>query len=240
MFAVKSSEELKKLRAKATELESSMKEISIANQRERKRLAIKHSSLSQQSHSQHSVTTSDCVIERNESLRRQLMSLASKQKTLLQCFKTQKDLVGKLERETNLQAQGRIEKDETSQCIPGTERSRGTRQTTAAIPNLVQHLKPQQVSKNVQPQKQQPLLSQHPLPIFNAKTVNTEQPPPPTTSITSSSRNTSHVELAVPVPLLTLIQHQFIEPDNNCLSLVLMVSGDQMVITLSQSAYYST
>ena len=160
-------EELKKLRDKATELESSLKEISTANQAERKRLATAaHTSLSQPQHSQ----SQGCgVVEGSEHLRRQLLSLAGRQKTLLQCFNTQKELVEKLDKvpvQTPLQCEAESGKSKESSCMRSKKVSLGH---SAAIPNLLQHLNhqiPGQVetmkSKLPQPSTQQQQLHVHP------------------------------------------------------------------------------
>ena len=213
-YAGKSAEELKKLQAVASELESSLKEISTANQMERKRLASAHSTLCRQSQQSRGGERGS-----NDSLRRQLMSLASRQKTLLQCFKTQRDVAERLARATVLKPQ---ERRENPLCRSGD--SRKIIRQSAAIPNLVQHLKPQDsgLDKASKSSVQQPVLCP---PIDKSvKTVPTQQPPTAsTTTASTSTGGRSQAVLAVPVPLQTLIQHQFIQPGTNCLSCVLMV-----------------
>ena len=122
-----------------------MKEISIANQVERKRLATLHSSLSQQSQSQ-----TGRVAEGSQSLRQELLGLAARQKTLLQCFKVQKEVIEKLDTLLVQCKDWKSDKTLTSavhaaelkgKLGPGpAKRPSGP---SAAIPNLLQHLKPQ-------------------------------------------------------------------------------------------------
>ena len=122
-----------------------MKEISIANQAERKRLATLHSSLSQQSQSQ-----TGRVTDGSQSLRQELLSLAARQKTLLQCFKVQKEVMEKLDTLLVQCKDWKSDKTLTSavhaaelegKLGPGpAKRLSGP---SAAIPNLLQHLKPQ-------------------------------------------------------------------------------------------------
>ena len=126
------------------DIESCLREISAANQSERKRLASDASSLSQQS-SQSGVTVGGS----SESLRQRLTSLAARQKTLLQCFKTQKEVVEKLrnfekEREKLEGMSGRI--SGAAGKLPHSCEQDGDsaqrRGPSAAIPNLLKHLKP--------------------------------------------------------------------------------------------------
>ena len=128
-----SSGELQKFKAKSEEIETSLKEISTANQAERRRLASAHSSLSQQS-------SSDSCAESSQHLRRQLTSLATRQKTLLQCFRRQKEVVEIIETLSATQRVGgsgaEPERNGESRKMPGP---------LAAIPNLLQHLKFQPV-----------------------------------------------------------------------------------------------
>lgn len=129
------------MKTKLVEIESSLRDISAAHQAERKRLASAHSSLSQQQ-SQSSQTGTVVIGESSESLRRQLTSLANRQKTLLQCFKTQRDVAEKLEE----LSQRLREEGEILHCSSEPERVTGDsiqrRGPTAAIPNLLQHLRP--------------------------------------------------------------------------------------------------
>ena len=115
--------ELQRLKITSTEIEASLKEISTANQTERKRLVSAHHSLSQQTQNSG---------QSNQSLRTQLTSLAARQKTLLECYKSQKEVVQRLEALVHHHERGRAE------C----ERNETWGHSTAAIPNLLQHLKP--------------------------------------------------------------------------------------------------
>ena len=105
-----------------------------------------HSSLSQQSQSPAR------VVEDSQSIRQQLLSLAARQKRLLQCFKTQKELAEKLEKVSarcKFQACGK--EMAPASCVSVLEKSREKVESglvkpsslSAAIPNLLQHLKPQ-------------------------------------------------------------------------------------------------
>ena len=162
-----SSEEVKKMKNKTTEIEASLKEISTANQTERKRLAMAYSSLSQPTQSQTS------LVEGSQNIRQRLLSLADRQKTLLQCFKTQKDVTDKLEK---VLAQCKLWADSKAVGSVDSKKSRKKPSVvppgiSAAIPNLLQHLKPQQW-KDTPTQSQAQL---HPLTSTQLATINTQQ-----------------------------------------------------------------
>ena len=74
---------------RAAEIETHLKAIGLSNQTERKRLAAAHATLSKE-HSQEEVTKG------SQSIRLQLINLASKQKQLLQCFVKQKEITSQL------------------------------------------------------------------------------------------------------------------------------------------------
>ena len=118
--------ELQRLKITSTEIEASLKEISTANQTERKRLVSAHHSLSQQTQNSG---------QSNQSLRTQLTSLAARQKTLLECYKSQKEVVQRLEVLVHRHERGRAECERN-------ESGKTWGHSTAAIPNLLQHLKP--------------------------------------------------------------------------------------------------
>ena len=128
------------MQTQSSDVESSLREISAANQAKRRRLASTHSSLSQ--HSQSGLSVGDS----SESLRRQLTSLAARQKTLLQCFKTQKEVVKKLEALSHRLTGEAVAFPYSSE--PGAGDSAQKRGPSAAIPNLLKHLKPQQNTSN--------------------------------------------------------------------------------------------
>lgn len=156
------------MKNKTTEIEASLKEISTANQTERKRLAMAYSSLSQPPQSQTS------MVEGSQNIRQRLLSLADRQKTLLQCFKTQKDVTDKLEK---VLAQCKLWADSKVVSSVDSKKSRKKLDSSvvppgisAAIPNILQHLKPQ-------PLKATPTQSQtqlHPLTSTQLAAINTQ------------------------------------------------------------------
>ena len=156
-----------------------MKEISNANQAERKRLAAVHSSLSQQTQSQPS-----CVAEGSQSLRQKLLGLAARQKILLQCFKVQKEVVEKLDK-LLVQCKDQAVETTSTSAVHATELegslgpgpAKRPSGPSAAIPNLLQHLKPQPLQES-QRQCQSKILkssahqSHHQLHPSNTRTQN--------------------------------------------------------------------
>lgn len=167
-----SSEEVKKMTNKTSEIEAFLKEISTANQTERKRLAMACSSLSQPGRSQTN------VVEGSQNIRQRLLSLADRQKTLLQCFKTQKEVTDKLDM---VLAQCKLQAD--SKPVGSVDSKKSQKKLdcgvvkpssiSAAIPNLLQHLKPQQLKDTPnQSQAHPPTSSQ----LATPNTTNTHQP----------------------------------------------------------------
>ena len=127
------------LQERASDIERYLKAIGQANQNARKELAVAHASLSQ-SHSQQEVA------ERSQSLRGQLLSLAAKQKQLLQCFVQQKEISSKLskllkkhrERKANQPFENHSGNKFTQ---VGTSTGSIPTNVSAALPNLAKHLK---------------------------------------------------------------------------------------------------
>ena len=169
---VYSSEEVKKMKNKTTEIEASLKEISTANQTERKRLAMAYSSLSQPPQSQTS------VVEGSQNIRQRLLSLADRQKTLLQCFKTQKDVTDQLEK---VLAQCKLWADSKAVSSVDSKKSQKKLDSSvvppgisAAIPNILQHLKPQPLKAiPTQSQAQLHSLTSTQLAAINTQPTNT-------------------------------------------------------------------
>lgn len=131
------------LQERASDIERHLKAIGLANQNTRKELAAAHATLSQ-SYSQQEIA------ERSKSLRGQLLSLATKQKQLLQCFVQQKEISRKLrkllEKHQKRNAnQFSVDPSGTATQIKFTQV--GTRtgsipaNVSAALPNLAKHLK---------------------------------------------------------------------------------------------------
>lgn len=131
------------LQERASDIEQHLKAIGLANQNTRKELAAAHATLSQ-SYSQQEIA------ERSKSLRGQLLSLATKQKQLLQCFVQQKEISRKLrkllEKHQKRNAnQPSVDPSGTTTQIKFTQV--GTRtgsipaNVSAALPNLAKHLK---------------------------------------------------------------------------------------------------
>ena len=194
------SEKLRKLRDKAAEIECSLKAISAANQAERKRLATAHhTSLTQQSQSQLDVSAEAVTVMEgdSQSIRQQLLSLATRQKRLLQCFRTQKEVTERL---------GRLSEQCKSQTIDvvsglgsrgleGEKRQGGlgagpakSSRLSAAIPNLSQHLRPP---------LQQSLVSQttQSRSKFNVATSqHSRQPPLTVTGAQATPATSTHVQ----------------------------------------------
>ena len=136
---VASSTAVDSLRERAADIDRQLKAISLANQNARKKLAAAHASLSQ-GHSQQEIA------EESQSLHGQLLSLAAKQKQLLQCCVQQKEITSKL---STLLEKWR-EKSNQQHTNPslakstgvGTQSGRVPTNISAALPNLAKHLKP--------------------------------------------------------------------------------------------------
>lgn len=107
------------LQSRVAEVEQNLKMIGQANQSERKRLA---SALSQD-------TSQPEVMEQSRSLRQELVTLAGRQKQLLQCFVKQKEIASRL---SKLHEKSRQRYSAT--VVPPN--------VSATLPNLVQHLRP--------------------------------------------------------------------------------------------------
>ena len=128
------------LRERAADLDRQLKAISLANQNARKKLAAAHASLSQ-GHSQQEIA------EESQSLHRQLLSLAAKQKQLLQCCVKQKEIASKLSRLHEKQREKNRQQPTDPSSVKSTTRV-GTQGScvptniSVALPNLTQHLKP--------------------------------------------------------------------------------------------------
>jgi len=132
------------LQERASDIERHLKAIGLANQNTRKELAAAHATLSQSCSQQE-------IAERSKSLRGQLLSLATKQKQLLQCFVQQKEISRKLrkllEKHQKRNAnQPSVDPSGTTTQIKFTKV--GTRtgssipaNVSAALPNLAKHLK---------------------------------------------------------------------------------------------------
>ena len=124
------------LRERAADLDRQLKAISLANQNARKKLAAAHASLSH-GHSQQEIA------EESQSLHRQLLSLAAKQKQLLQCCVKQKEIASKLS--TLHEKQNRQQPTDPSSVKSttrvGTQSSCVPTNISVALPNLAQHLK---------------------------------------------------------------------------------------------------
>ena len=128
------------LRERAADLDQQLKAISLTNQNARKTLAAAHASLSR-GHSQQEIA------KESQSLHRQLLSLAAKQKQLLQCCVKQKEIASKLstlcekQREQNSQHPTNPSLVKSTTRL-GTQGSCVPTNISVALPNLTQHLKP--------------------------------------------------------------------------------------------------
>lgn len=131
------------LQERASDIERHLKAIGLANQNTRKELAAAHATLSQSCSQQE-------IAERSKSLRGQLLSLATKQKQLLQCFVQQKEISRKLRKllekhQKSNANQPSVDPSGTTTQIKFTQV--GTRtgsipaNVSAALPNLAKHLK---------------------------------------------------------------------------------------------------
>lgn len=138
-------------RKRATTLEENLKTASHTNQVERKRLAAAHSELLSQCNSQEEVS------EGSQPIKARLLQLAGKQKQLLECFKTQKEinmLLSKFEETSKLVSRSLADPSQMSGLVSNTDIAGGGRSSSsgvvarvanpltlsAALPNLVQHL----------------------------------------------------------------------------------------------------
>ena len=143
-----SGDELKKIQNKAATIAHQLKAISVANQAERKKLASEHSNLSQ---SQSQVE----MMEHGQSIRQQLLNLANRQKKLLQCFRTEKEVNKKLntlcqqqkqqqqqQKQASLQSTTQLQETSNREQAEDTAELLKHKAVSAAISNLLQHLRP--------------------------------------------------------------------------------------------------
>ena len=201
------------------QIEAHLKALSLAHQTERKTLATNHATLSGEN-------SQEEVLKRSQSIRKQLLGLASKQKQLLQCFLCQKELVGRL----NMLNYGQ----ETAPHHIGAVtvfKSQGDNATVGALHKLTN------IQPPALPDNNQPALSVAATPKQTIITV----PPPMKSQATNQAHSVSAnisepfstcpvpavtrlpSDLAQPVPLDILVKHQFIQPGKGCLSCTLMV-----------------
>lgn len=143
-----SSTAVDSLRERAADIDRQLKAVSLANQNARKKLAAAHASLSQ-GHSQQE------IVEESQSLHRQLLNLAAKQKQLLQCCVQQKEITSKL----SILVEKWREKSNQQHANPSLAKSTGVRtqsgrvptNISAALPNLAKHLKPPVIKTIISP-----------------------------------------------------------------------------------------
>ena len=128
----------KHLQTRATAVERQLKAISAANQSDRKALAASHASLSERRG-----CLKEDATQKSQSIREKLLILASKQKRLLQCFVTQKEIARELSK--LLEKWKDAERHTTDINRPGSSTLSPTHglppSVLAALPDLARHLR---------------------------------------------------------------------------------------------------
>lgn len=240
--SVSMPKQLEETKKKVLVIEVNLKAISSANQSERKRLAGVHSTLSQHTNSQQD------FVEGSQSLRQELLTLAGKQKQLLDCFTKQKE-IGNQVRKLSVQVpkqnelrgvtemSNHIQQASTNQGPPAVSGDQHT--TVIARPMSINKrdlssLSTLQISRPSSQSGQSIPGSNHKesnhlttLPTASRVSQKTTHLVQPSAAMKDSrmlpSKLTPSKDLAHPVPLETLIEHGFIEPGVNCLSCVILV-----------------
>lgn len=217
-------------------MEGHLKAVSLANQVERKRLADAHSAL----------TGGNSQGETSQSIREQLLSLASRQKQLLQRFVQQKELASKISEVCRQRAAGQV--TESSGPLPPILRhaavsTKDTRPPSSAPLTSTVLTTAQPLAAAAQTTSQE-------VRIVTNTALSQASIPPPTSQHCSDSQPSSKLppDLAQPVPLDVLISHQLVATGRNSLACTLMVSQSSGIaswclqwptVSCLQCAYYA-
>ena len=251
LSSVSMPQQLEETKKKVLVIEANLKAISTANQAERKRLAGAHSMLSQHTNSQQE------FLEGSQTLRQQLLTLANKQKQLLDCFTKQKVIgshISKLssrlvpkktdltrvmvDMSSNIQ---RPSNDHTLPIVSDDQHATVTSRSVAVSKRDLSSLQRLQVSRQNSRSAQSMPGANHnenyhinPLPTASQVSHLLQEPAhpvQPSAAVKGSRMAPSKLtDLAHPVPLETLIEHGFIEPGVNCLSCVILVRLNMYII----------
>ena len=248
LSSVSMPQQLEETKKKVLVIEANLKAISTANQAERKRLAGAHSMLSQHTNSQQE------FLEGSQTLRQQLLTLADKQKQLLDCFTKQKVIgshISKLSsrlvpKETDLTRVmssniQRPSNDHTLPVVTDDQHATVTSRSVAVSKSDFSSLPRLQVSRQNSRSAQSMPGANHnenyhinPLPTASQVSHLLQEPAhpvQPSAAMKGSRMAPSKLtDLAHPVPLETLIEHEFIEPGVNCLSCVILVRLNMYII----------
>ena len=129
---------VKYLQTRVTAVEQQLKAISAANQSDRKALAASHASLSER----RGCSREDAT-QKSQSIREKLLILASKQKRLLECFVTQKEIATRLSKLLEKRKDAERHATDINRPQPSTlSPSHGLPPNiSAALPDLARHLR---------------------------------------------------------------------------------------------------